>query len=303
MTVTSDRFELDVRAGERVEIVTPEGVPLVFTIASIGERAYAFTIDLLGIILVILALAMLTLIAVFAGSELVGAFLTLAFFVVRNGWFMFFELRGQGRTPGKRRGGIRVVDASGGPLQPLSMVVRNLTREVEVFLPVVALQNPELVASAGPGWVRAFSVLWVLAFMLVPLFDRRRRRLGDLLAGTMVVREPRRVLDRDLAARRAADEQAADAGAVFTARQLEMYGVYELQVLEKLLREEARGSRTFEAVAERIIRKIGWEGDLEGAGGPRAFLQAFYTAQRARLEHDLSLGRARERKKKGRIGR
>lgn len=303
MTVVSDRFEPELRTGERVEIVTPEGVPLSFTVASVGERAYAFMIDALWIALAILVLGIMGSVGMFGGDELLASFVLLAFFVLRNGWFTVFELRDQGRTPGKRRARVRVIDARGGALRPISLVVRNLTRELEIFLPIVVLADPEQFFIAGPGIVRALSSLWVVGIAVVPLLDRRRRRLGDLLAGTMVVRDPQPVLLRDLAGATGADSGTEGGeGPVFTTRQLEMYGIYELQVLEQVLRDEPRGSSTLDAVAERIVGKIGWDGDVRAAGGARAFLEAFYRAQRARLEHDLSLGRARERKRAGRLG-
>jgi len=64
---------------------------------------------------------------------------------------------------------------------------------------------------------------------LLPLWNRQRLRIGDLVAGTMVVQTPAGAL---------LDEVGADADAVaFTPAQLDVYGVYELQVLEGLLRD------------------------------------------------------------------
>lgn len=304
MTIASDRFDPELRRGTRVEIVTPECVPLSFSVASTGARVYALAIDALCIAAGVFVTLVLLVIAAFGDSEALASFALLAFFLLRNGWFLFFELRNQGRTPGKSFAQIRVVDARGGPLEPISLVVRNLTREFEIFAPLLLLTNPESVAQSGPVWVRWLSVLWVLGVLVIPLADSRRRRLGDLLAGTMVVRDPRRRLQRDLADDERASQRARseDDKAIFSTRQLEMYGVYELQVLESLLRDEPRRSATLDAVAERVVRKIGWTGELRALGGARAFLEAFYGAQRARLEHDLALGRARESKRAGRLG-
>ncbi|MBI5849865.1 MAG: RDD family protein [Planctomycetes bacterium] len=294
MTVTADRFDDALRAGPRVVLQTPEGVPLVMTLASVGERAYAFTIDCLFAAIGLLALLFLSLLTQFAGSSLFGAVFVLAFFLLRNGWFLAHELR-SGRTPGKRRAALRVVDARGGPLEPLAVVVRNLTREVEVFVPLVLLANPDFVLDQGPGLVRAVGVVWVAGFALVPFFDKKRRRIGDLLAGTLVVREPRHALQADLVAG-AADGEDSRGEPAFEPAQLAHYGVYELQVLEKVLREEPTRSLVLDAVAEKVMRRIGWTGDPREFGGARPFLAAFYRAQRARLEHDLALGRARQSK-------
>ncbi|MCC6782750.1 MAG: RDD family protein [Planctomycetes bacterium] len=289
MTVSADRFDDELRGGTRIELPTPEGVPLVFVLASVGERAYAFSIDCLFAGLPILAIALFAALAVAADAQFLFALLLFAFFVLRNGWFLGHELR-SGRTPGKRRTALRVVDARGGPLMPLSVVVRNLTREVELFVPLILLGNPEHLTDQGPGLVRALAVLWVAGFAVVPLLDPRRRRLGDLLAGTIVVRDPRHALLPDLLARDA-DAPRPELAPRFSQEQLAHYGIYELQVLEELLRKEARQSAVLDAVAAKVAARIGWLGPLPG--GARAFLAAFYEAQRGRLERDLTLGRAR----------
>jgi uncharacterized RDD family membrane protein YckC len=224
----------------------------------------------------------------------------LAVFLVRHGYFIWFEMRWQGRTPGKRFVGLRVIDARGRPLGADAIFVRNLTREVELFLPLVALSAPDQVMTAGPGWVRALSVLWLGIFLLLPLLNKERRRIGDLLAGTLVVRDHVASLDRELAAA-GPTGAGTPAGPRFSAEQLAMYGVYELQVLEQVLREAPDASPNVTAVAAKVKRKIGWTGD-EPSQDPRRFLEAFYRAQRARLERDLLLGQARERKRQGRLG-
>jgi uncharacterized RDD family membrane protein YckC len=300
VTLVSDRFDSKLSRGHRVEIVTPEGVPLVFAVSSVGERVYAFVFDLMVLALVVLGLLHLMLWVMFGASGWLFALMTLLFFLLRNGWFTFFELIWQGRTPGKRRAHLRVIDAQGGALRPIAVVVRNLTRELEIFLPIYALTQPGLVGAAGPEIVQWFAGLWLVGILLLPLFDKRRRRLGDLLAGTMVVRDSRRKLRRDMAETRPG-RSARTREYSFGERQLSVYGVYELQVLEQLLRDESYRSETLELVAERIILKIGWQGELAGAGAARRFLEAFYREQRARLEHDLTLGRARERKMEGRL--
>ena len=54
-------------------------------------------------------------------------------FVVRNAYFLIFELKWGGVTPGKRMAGLRVIDRRGGPLLPSAVVARNLTRQAEIF--------------------------------------------------------------------------------------------------------------------------------------------------------------------------
>ena len=298
-TVVSDRFEALAAGERRREIVTPEGVPLVFTVARAGDRVSAFVIDLVIQLLVLLGLGLLLLL--FARGGLAFGFATIAFFLVRYAYFIGFELRWQGRTPGKRRLHLRVIDASGGALPAEAVVVRNLTREVELFVPLLVLNAPELLVDTGPPWLRALAVAWAAVFLLFPLLNRDRRRIGDLLAGTLVVRDPRHRLLPELGTWRAGRERA-EAPPRFTRAQLEQYGIYELQVLEELLQEGSTDAAALRTVAERIQRKIAWEPPGREVP-PREFLSAFYAAQRERLERDLVLGKARERKRRGRLRR
>jgi len=281
----------------RRQLVTPEGVPLVFRVPAAGTRLAAFLIDVgwQALLLFLLTLP-LALGSVFGGPVL-AAFATLASFLVFNFYFVFFELRWDGRTPGKRALGLRVIDAGGGVLTAEAVFVRNLTRPVEVLWPLLAMLAPESLVGASSGWFTAASITWILALGLLPLFNRDRRRVGDLVAGTLVVESPKAVLLPDLGA--ASVSRTADGSPAlrFTSEQLGVYGVYELQVLEDLLRKQQWDRAALRAVAERIQKKIGWS--HEGRVEPRAFLREFYRAQRAHLEHGLLLGEARAKKRAG----
>ena len=72
----------------------------------------------------------------------------------------------------------------------------------------------------------------------------------------------------------------------FGEAELALYGEYELQTLERVLRENRKEAMA--AVHEAICRKIGWN---PGAGDERAFLDAYYTQLRARLESGMRMGR------------
>lgn len=274
-------------------VVTPEGVPLVFTVAAVGERAGAFLIDAGILVAGALVVLLLAGLASGLGAGWVLAIVMLVLFVWRSFYFTLFELRWQGRTPGKRAMGLRVIDAGGGMLGSNAVFTRNLTREVEFFAPLIAAIEPELVLGGGGGWLTFLALLWLLVFAALPLFNRDRMRAGDLIAGTLVVRKPSAVLLQDLASASASAPEAASLH--FTAEQLDVYGIYELQVLEEVLRERRSDPRALRAVADKIRAKIGWPADQRVRD--REFLQAFYKAQRARLEGALLLGRARERKR------
>jgi hypothetical protein len=128
----------------------------------------------------------------------------------------------------------------------------------------------------------------------MPLFNQDRLRCGDMIAGTLVVRAPVPVLLPDLADARPRQQQEI----AFTREQLDIYGIHELQVLEDLLHRAAEGtldSRILEDVGEKIKRKVDWPQERWNVP-TRAFLEAFYAAQRGRLEQRLLFGERRERK-------
>lgn len=287
------------------EIVTPEGVPVRFVLARAGDRFGAFVID--GF-LIVAACAGLTVLAIPAAAALPGATLAVAlvlFFLLRNFYFTWFECR-SGTTPGKRLVGLRVIDAHGGMLTAEAVIARNLMREVELFLPLVALLAPQALAPDVPRWLRLPCLAWLLVFAFLPLFNRDRLRVGDLVGGTLVVRKPEVVLRHDLSEPAAPARPGAAAPVervAFTADQLDLYGITQLQILEKLLREADRNRDAMEPVAGRIQRKIGWVAPPGAAVEAEEFLRAFYTAQRARLEHRLLLGERRQHKRAGRLAR
>ena len=132
-------------------------------------------------------------------------------------------------------------------------------------------------------------MLWFLVFMLFAVFNRDAMRAGDLVAGTWVVEAPRKTLAAALStegAARMGSSEITGAEYKFGEKELAVYGEYELQTLERLLR--GGKPEAIEAVAETICHKIGWH---PGTGDERAFLEAFYAQLRARLEGDMRFGR------------
>ncbi len=277
-----------------IDIVTPEGVPLPFVVASIGDRATAVFLDLLVVLGVFLAVMIL---AYFAtgddfGSSFIGAIALLAAFLFRTCYFTWGEAR-RASTIGKRRVGLRVMDARGGPLTVEAVIVRNLLRELELFLPILLILAPDAIVPGRSGLLRAFSAFWLLGIAMVPFVNRRRQRIGDLLAGTIVVVRPKAALLADLGRAPTPSSKAAPAAAhAFTDAQLDVYGIYELQVLEEVLRR-ARGQSgdrdALKAVTDRIAAKIGWQGERR-ALYEETFLRDFYAALRGRLERRMLLG-------------
>ena len=265
------------------EIVTPEGVPLTVELAEFSERAIALIIDLLicfGVAIAI-ALAFLFLAVQGTGGLVFVAILNLAVFFLRVLYFIHFELSGRGATPGKRVVGIRVIDRRGGPLSASAVIARNLTRELEVFLPIGILFS----AGSG-GWGNLLALGWLIVFLILMLVNRDRLRAGDLIAGTLVIVMPRQRLLGDLV--------ETHARFSFADHQLGAYGKRELQVLEDLLRrpDDRETHELLYDVCDRIMRKIAWTEPL-APGDTALFLRDFYTAQRAFLEREQLFGRPR----------
>lgn len=149
---------------DRVVLTTPEGVTIDLILAGLGSRFAAAIVDFTirtGVTVAVLI----------AASQVPGGWATaltaLLVFFVTFGYDLLFELLAGGRTPGKRWTGLRVVDRNGGPVRLVPSAVRNLLRLVDML----------------PGFY--------LVGTIVVLVSKRNQRLGDLAAGTFVIRERR----------------------------------------------------------------------------------------------------------------
>jgi uncharacterized RDD family membrane protein YckC len=283
---TSQFFEKTRR--ERRNIVTPEGVPIPVELADHSERFTAFALDWVIWTLLLLAIYLpLLLVAGFGSFTLIAISIALFIgFVVRNIYFVYFEIAWRGATPGKRIVGIRVVDRAGGPLLPSAVIARNLTREVEMFLPLGILLSGGKSAGGGVDLMQLSIGVWLVFFAALPLINRDRMRGGDLIAGTMVIALPKLTLLSDLV------ERAAQF--TFNEQQLRAYGAFELQVLEELLRRPPTpaGSVVLREVCDKICHRIGWTSEVP-QNQLVTFLRDFYTAERAFLERGQLYGKVR----------
>jgi uncharacterized membrane protein SpoIIM required for sporulation/uncharacterized RDD family membrane protein YckC len=153
---------------QHLEVETPEHVVLDLEIAGIGSRALAALVDML--ILVGAGVALMVALGLLGGFGLTlgpwgSALLLLGGFAAWTGYFIFFEALRRGQTPGKRMVGIRVLMDTGHAVTPGAAAVRNLLRLAD-FMP--------------PPY---------LAGLLLVAFHPRAKRLGDLVAGTVVARD------------------------------------------------------------------------------------------------------------------
>jgi uncharacterized RDD family membrane protein YckC len=287
MAARLDRINAFLDGARRTKraIETPEGVSLEIEIAGVGERLLAFVIDLC-----FWALAMAFLVLVFVAflySQINGAVVTtlivFSAFLLRNFYFIHFELTMQGSTPGKRFVGLKVIDRKGGALEPSAVVARNLTREVETFLPLgLALTLASQIGSHF--WTQLAYFGWLLVVSSLPFLNAEHRRAGDLIAGTLVIAVPKQNLLAELG--------QAQNRYRFSRPQLEAYGAFELQVLEEILRRPAseETNAIYRDVCQKIAAKVAWSGPAP-VNDARTFLNEFYVAERAHLEREQLFGK------------
>jgi uncharacterized RDD family membrane protein YckC len=164
-----------ITSDEILVIETPERVPLHFALASIGNRFIACAIDhTIQIVTLVVLIIVFAIISDYAnlGSRLVNApkwviaLLVIVVFLLMSGYFAIFEWLWHGQTPGKRWMKLRVIREDGRPISFFEAIVRNLLRDFDIMpFPFYSI-----------GLISVFST-------------ERDQRVGDLVAGTVVVRE------------------------------------------------------------------------------------------------------------------
>lgn len=156
----------------RVTLQTPESVELEFTLAGIGNRAFALTIDYFALFItlflfwIIWALLAIQIVNYLGNLNNLGLWLlAIAIFInfiIYVGYFVFFEVIWQGQTPGKRYAKIRVIREDGRRVGIQQASLRALLRPVD-------------------------DTFFIGAFLII--FGKKEKRLGDMVAGTLVVQE------------------------------------------------------------------------------------------------------------------
>ena len=157
---------------EHLSIETPEQIKINYSIAGIGSRFYAALIDIAVLTPIVLIGFYVTIRAIVEFNEMLNwlaAIAGVATFALQWGYYMVFEITTNGQSPGKRALGLRVIKAHGYPISFSDSAIRNLVRIVD-FLPFFY----------GAGLVAMLS-------------NRNWQRLGDLAAGTLVVKEDTKV--------------------------------------------------------------------------------------------------------------
>lgn len=205
---------------DQMHIATPEGVDLELTLAGLGSRLGGAALDQLikWVADILLVLLFVAFASVTSGAVLavVAGILVVVAFAFEMGYDILFEVLGSGKTIGKRAIGTRVVRASGAAVDFRSSAVRNLLRLVD-----------------GPltGYIAAVVTILVTA---------KHQRLGDLAAGTVVIRD------------RMSAPAATQISYVFSSGELRSWDVGSVQ------REVVGTLRTF------LVRRDGLAPDVRG---------------------------------------
>lgn len=159
----------------RINLQTPESVELEFTLAGIGNRSFALIIDYIIIGLVLLLVWIISIFLAFQlAPELISdgkinrvvqwiwAIQSITTFAIYAGYFVILETLWQGQTLGKKWAKIRVIRDNGKPERLPQAILRALLRPIDDFL---------------------FLGVFII------IFSQQEKRVGDLVAGTIVIQD------------------------------------------------------------------------------------------------------------------
>jgi uncharacterized RDD family membrane protein YckC len=247
---------------------TPEHTDAQPHLAGIGTRFLAYLIDKMIQIGIVLGLATIALLLLILTDKLssVGEFLVqlrdslgwwlvalaiLGYEIITKGYFILFEYLWNGSTPGKRSQEIRVVRKNGRPISFVSAVIRNIVRAVDILAEIYPVG------------------------LVVMFIDSRNRRLGDLAAGTLVVREAE--LQPSLICTLLEESDTADAEIrhVATAMTTEDYDL----VRKFLARRDSLDADYRRDLARQIVERVSRRSVSIGeqSSDPEAFLEKLET--------------------------
>jgi len=230
----------------RADIETPEQIEVHLEVVGPGSRMLAQVVDwvLKWLVLVCVGLAVFVVFSVAGGQlhfgggifPLVLGLVILAAFGFFFGYDIYYEGLRNGQTPGKHLAGIRVVREGGGPIDVRAACIRNLVGIAD-FLPA-----------------------WYVLGGLVMLLNRRAQRLGDMAAGTLVIRDRRTVLpdQRPPWVEEAGDEFAFRTEELARCEPNDLHVLHSFFTRYRSLEEQAR-DRLADALRDRYLQKTGYQ--------------------------------------------
>jgi len=243
---------------DRLTIATPEGVEMSLLLAGAASRFVSAIVDILIQGAILIAVAIILGIAGHAGlggGGLAVLLWAIISFLVVSTYDIFFEVLNSGRTPGKRLNGLRVVRVEGHPVGFLTSAIRNILRVID-FLPSAYLLGAAVI-----------------------LATRKNQRIGDVVAGTLVVRErPGSVRDLPRVPPTEPDERPYATWDTSQITAEELTTVRQFLERRDSIEPSAR-TELAQTLAERLRPKVtGAPADLPG----ERFLEALVIAKRTR---------------------
>lgn len=248
---------------DNLVIDTPEQIPLEFPLAGIGSRFLALALDTLIQVAVGLGLVAIAFASGARGSKMSTrsawtlAFLALVWFLLQFGYFALFEAIWNGQTPGKRLTHLRVIQDCGRPITVYEAFTRNLLRIVDS---IPALYGVAIISA---------------------LLSAKSKRLGDYVAGTVVVHEKPVVLETGVQW----DLAVSSNNSRYDVSRL---APMEFQLIEAfLLRRNQLAADVRLDTGRKIIQRLSGrlEFSPEDARNPEALLETLAVAYRARARY------------------
>lgn len=237
-----------------IRLRTPESVELEFPLAGIGSRAYALLVDYTLITIAMVAVMLVGLLFSFqtlayASQDTFGftpslakwilPIVLLGLFAIFVGYFVFFETLWQGQTPGKRMAQIRVIREDGRPIGLPQATLRALLRMFDDIL------------------------VGLVGFLFI-VQGRQEKRLGDWVAGTVVIQELRLRKDKDTII--IPDEPKANqvADVMLETANFNLVTPDDFAVIREYLNRRSRFSvKAWETVSLRLAQQLKARLDLE----------------------------------------
>jgi len=197
----------DLFSGADPVILGIDNVRLELPVAGVGSRFLAIALDQIVVLLaaalwLVLCLALGSLAASTIGMTPIIIVTVIGIFLLDAGYFSICEIRMGGRTPGKSALGLRTVNSLGGQASTAAILVRNALRVFDYLVGIILI-----------------------------LVDSRRRRLGDLVASTLVIHDPEPVPEEEV--------QLGRLPAFFESREIALVETL-LRRLPRLLPQKAR---------------------------------------------------------------
>lgn len=224
---------------------TPERVALSFEVAGIGHRSLAFLVDV-SILLVWWMFVIVTM-GILTGGEvdlwfkelagIVQTILVVSIFAVNWGYGLLFEWAWDGQTPGKRALGLRVIRIDGSPYDFVTSAMRNLSRFFDGF----------------PA--NSYAVGLVAAAL-----TRDNRRLGDLLAGTLLVKD--QAIDLSIYERPAQPAPGVGSTDVLPALTTEAFEIVQAYLSRASQLDPDSRARVLEATLTGLVAQVHLDADV-----------------------------------------